>query len=659
MPRTAFSRSHSYNPRITSDQLSEDVLAYVKGFNSASPNDAVPDDQLTYASDARISSTGRYSTRQGANFYSVALGQTQDTSQTSTSGAADKTINETSWLAAKFTAGTTGRLTRVDVRLKNASTATGTVMVKIYSDSSGSPGTLLATSSIASADITSSYQYLIARFIEAPVVASGTSYWLISHVQANGTNTYSWSSTTNATTAKSSADSGASWSTTTHDLNFKTYVSTNSPVLGLYRTRKSDGSKKNLIAHGTNLYTITDLDGTTSSIKSGLSASATKYRFAQVNDVVYYVNGFDAPRKWDYTTESAVGGSPAVATNIIQHKGLMFYVDAADPNKIFYSNFADYETFTSTDFFYVPAPKTADPITALGVLNDALTIWTRQNKYTLFGSDNSTFQLTQSPGRKGTFTQESMAYDLSRNVAYFLSDDGIYETNGNTDKLLSAPIDNKIQEILESNPANTVLGLHNNRLYVFYTPSGESANSKCLVYNLNYECWESEDTATYFNHVASLFGEKDEWFLGSSLVGASYYGEKPSNDYDNLGKPLSWEIRTKYMHWKKPSIDKEVRQWVPRFLAQSDSYNVTCQYDTDFRNSPSGESLNVQGVGETWGGGALFGDGSMYGREQLREGDFSIPGQYGYIQIRYKHEAARQPIDFMGHYLRVQVRKKR
>jgi hypothetical protein len=48
-----------------------------------------------------------------------------------------------------------------------------------------------------------------------------------------------------------------------------------------------------------------------------------------------------------------------------------------------------------------------------------------------------------------------------------------------------------------ANKRNTVLELHNNRLYVFYTPNGESSNSRCMVYHILYGIWESDDTRAY------------------------------------------------------------------------------------------------------------------------------------------------------------------
>src|SRR6185369_14495634 len=146
-----------------------------------------------------------------------------------------------------------------------------------------------------------------------------------------GSGSYNWSSTTNATTAKTSSNQGGSWATTSYDLNAKTYVSTDSAYLGGMRYTPSNATAKTVIAHGTNVYTVSDVDGTTTSIKSGLSGSATEYNFAQSNDVLYYCNGQDAPRQWDGTTESAVTNAPATSKFITFHKNRMWIVDITNP----------------------------------------------------------------------------------------------------------------------------------------------------------------------------------------------------------------------------------------------------------------------------------------------------------------------------------------
>lgn len=636
-------------PRVVPLPLDKmELLDYSKGINSYEANDVLPENNLRVANDARISTLGRYTTRKGNNFYSVPAGETLSTQQTSVTGASEQSITLTTQFGAKFSAGSNGRLSKVALNLRNTASGTGAIIVQIQSDSSGSPsGTVLASSSVPAASPTGSLAYIDVRFIEAPTVVSGTSYWIICYVQDDGTNDYKWSSTTNATTAKTSIDSGLTWSATTYDLNYKTYISTDSPTLGLYRAYKSDGTKKTLIAHGTTVYSISDVDGSLTTVKSGLTANG-KYYFETGNDVVYYVNNQDAPRKWDFTTDSSNPGTTTISSNIILFKDQMMYMDKSAPNRIFFSDKTAFESFTSTNFLYVPSPKSADNLAAWGVLNDNLFIFTRRTKWALSGSDLSSFVLRRSTGLKGTYTQDSVQF--TRNYCYFCSDDGIYRFNGATDELISKDITDEYAAI--TNKAGITTSLANNRFYVFYTPPGGAVNSKCLVYNINYGSWESIDQNQYINLscVWNNANDNSELILASSVIGAAYYAEASSNTYNNLGKQLEFDIRTKYEFFENPASKKRVKRWYPRFAASAGAFNVSCQYDKDFANSPTTIPTSLASSGATWGGGSLWG-AFTWGASATVNPRISIPGRAKYIQLRIKRTAVNNPVDFYGHTL--------
>jgi hypothetical protein len=631
--------------------------------NSFLSNDSLPlknggTNMWRLAQNARIPTLGDYETRKGFDFHSDAAGETADASQTSTTGAADQAVSNTVRIAKKVVFSTTGRCTRLDVNLKNSASATGTVMVELWSDSGGAPSEMLARSSVAASDIDTSYAYEIARVAEAPSVTA-TTYWCVAYVQTTGTGSYYISSTTNASTGLTSTDSGTTWSAASVDFNVKAYLSTTGGTLGLHRAYKSDGTSKTLFAHGTTLRSVSDATGALTSIKTGLDASATKYRFTGVNDTVYYVNGYDGLRKWNFTTESQV--STTDYTLICEHKGMLFLVTADDPNKLVFSNFADYETFTSTDFIYVPSPKTGDPITALVSLNGYLLIFTRYKKYILTGSDNATYTLEEAPDKKGTYTQETVTHD--KNFVYYLSDDGVYRSNGSEAQLMS---EGAYQEIIDiSSKEDACLAVNKGRLYMWYKSPSSSANDVCRVWNLNFgqgstDCLESYDTDAYVARAVTAFNDDDDFIVASSLVGQAFYQEQSSNDNTNLGGDIDFLLQTHYMTFDNPGSLKEIRYWNPRFDSQSGNYTVDCQYAYDLRdNWTTQSSPNLQGSGSTWGGGETWGGDATWGTTAETQSQLYVPGEYRRIALRYKHYATRQPVGFLGHTLKIQVRRMR
>lgn len=651
-------------PRVGSGEQTLEINDYSLGYNSFVSNDKFPlkngaSNWWRLAQNARIVTLGEYETRKGFDFHSNAAGETQDQTQTSTTGAADQSFNTVDRLAQPWTAGATGRLTKYEIRIKNDASATGTIIVEHWTNSSGSPGALVSRSSIAASSPTGSYAYLTARFADAPTVVSGTTYWIVAYTQTTASGSYKWSSTTSASTAKTSANSGTSWSSTSFALNFRTHYATSGGLKGLHRAYKSDGTSVTLFAHGTVLYSVNNVTGALTTVKSGLNSSATHYRFVTVNDIVYYINGFDGLRKWDFSTESQVLSTNY--THICEHKGLLFLVRKDDPNRVDFSNFADYEIFDSTDFVYVPSPKTGDPTTAVLPLNGYLLLFTRNNKYILSGDDNATFSLDEAPDQKGTYSQETVTAD--KNFAYYLSDDGMYRSNGSEAQLLS---ENNYHDILSlSNKDSACTVVNKGRLYLWFRSPGSGENDSCYVWNLNYDsgssnCVESKDTKAYVTRAVSAFRDSDDLLTGSSLIGQVYWQEQSSNDYTNLGGDIDFLLQTHYMMFSSPAVLKEIRYWEPRFGAQSGNYSIACEYASDLRDNwqvVNGGTVNVQGSGYLWGDSGTVWGSFIWGATAETQAHMYVPGEYRRIALRYKHYATRQPHSFLGNTLVVQTRR--
>jgi hypothetical protein len=631
-------------------------LDYSLGLNTYVSNDVVKENQLVVIKNSRFSTLGRLTTRRGDDFYSVPAGETLDTVQTTITGAADQTVGLVNWKAAQLIPGTSGDLTRIDLNLKTG-TGTGPVIIEVWSNAAGAPGAKLAQSSVYASAISAGYGYIVARFVDAPALVSGTTYWIVAYIQDDGTGLFNWSSTTAATTSLSSVTSGVSWGATSYALNFKTYLSTDGGVKGLFRAYKSDGTKVSLLAYGTTLSTVNDNTGALTNIKTGLSGSATDYYFQVVNDIVYYANGFDAPRKWDFTTEAATGGSPGVARNLILHKNQMFYVDATDPAKLYWSDIGSFESFTSTNFLYVPSPKSADPITGLVVFNDNLYIFTKRTKWQLQGADSTSFVLRKATGLKGAPNQECIR--ATRSAIYFPSDDGIYSFNGGVDTLISGDTTNNFMQIADVTKCCAAIA--NNRYYLFYPPSGAPKSTEAFVYNINYKSWESIDTSAYIARTSVWAGAADsgQLIVASNIVGAAYYAEAATNLFDIMGKKIDFEIRTKYEHFNHPESKKRIKRWYPRFAAETGSYNVGLQYDKDFADTPSSfpTAVGLQGVGITFGGGHTFADGSVFGISSLINPRLNIPGTQRYTQFRVSRSGVNNQVEFEGHTVLFEVRR--
>lgn len=642
-------------PTVTTAKSQTKDYEFKKGLNTNLSNDDVPADNWVYATDVRETQIGKWETRKGSDLWSVPVGEAVNVQENSTTGASDASFSTTSYIAQKLTAASTDRLTAIDINLRKVTGATGTVVVALYSDVSSSPGVELARSTIAAASITTSYQYLKARFASCPDITNTTAYWVVIYAQS-GTGTYQVSATTNSTNAKTSTNSGQTWTGQSYSLNAKLYTATASGVKGLIRVKRPNGTYYTFFAHGTSVYSVDEGTGVVTAVDTGLDASSTYCEFSFVSDVLYYVTGLQKPRKYDFTTASEITTAPENAALIIAHKGVLFFISALDVTKMYYTNFAKYDTFTSTDFIYVDAPKTADPVTALARLNGNLYPITRNNKFILYGSQNATFRLDEAPGQKGTFSQKSVVVD--QNFMFLASDDGIYRYNGAEEKNISANVLNLWTSL--DNKENAVLELHDNRLYVWYTPNGQSYNSECLVYNVLYDIWESLDTKAYVARAYARFETTDKFLQGSNRVGMVVVAEESTNDYNVLGEPLTFELRTNYNHYDSPAQFKRAPLYRPHFDTQSGNYALQVGYAKDYNDSPTYSDVSLQGGGATFNAGYTFNSGVVFGSiSQINplDNSITIPGEWRRLQLRYKHYAAREPVSFDGHVLTIETQR--
>lgn len=637
----------------TARRAQEKIVSTFLGLNTTYPYTQLKDSESPYFYNVRLyarNATDRrvaVGTRKGPGFYSVPLGETVDQQQTSTTGAANQSVGTSVWYAKKFTAGASGRLTKVDIRIKTESSPTQHLIVAIYSNSGGSPGTLMATSSILSSSITGSYAYVSSRVIEAPPVTSGTSYWVVGYMQTGGSGSYNWSSTTNATTAKTSSNQGGTWSATSYDLNAKTYVSTDSKLLGGIRYTPSNATAKTVIAHGTNVYTVSDVDGTTTSIKSGLSSSATDYYFSQSNDILYVTNGQDVPQQWDGTTWSAVGGSPPTSKYNIFHKNRWWLVDTTNPTKLVFSDLGTYDTYTSTNFIYAPAPKSGDPITGLAVFQDNLVVFTRKTKYVLFGDDPGNFILRQSSGKKGAVNQDVIAADP--NYIYFLADDGVYRYNGSSDELMSDPVQTEVDNIADKTKCSAVV--HNNYYRLYYPMTGSTTNDSCIIWDSLNKFW-LRDSNTFINK--PFVNESNILIEGSSRVGAVYLAEQA---YSDLGKPIVFKYWTKYFGDGLHKLF--LRRIIPSVRLQTQPYSLSVKLDMDQLNTTSITStIAAQATGKTWGSGYLWGTSGITWGSATVSTPKPIAGTEAYWhQIRFEQVGVDTPVEILSYILQFRSRR--
>jgi len=165
----------------------------------------------------------------------TALAGTLDQQQPNGEGASLQ-IQNTQSLAQTFTAGLTGGLDQVDLKLSGTG-PTQPLIVEIRNSTAGSPGgTVLASGSIPTSAAPAVTAFVSLGFATPPPVAAGTQYAIVAYTAAANPNRWDWVvDATNpypggTSNFQAASPPGPTWTSQSgSDLSFKTYVLTPSP----------------------------------------------------------------------------------------------------------------------------------------------------------------------------------------------------------------------------------------------------------------------------------------------------------------------------------------------------------------------------------------------------------------------------------------------
>lgn len=653
-----------FNPRRSFIQTSKEQLIpttyyELSGLNQYTPDESTGENETPYAKNFRIMNPDDQNKRSAITkrlghkkLSEVAGGDTLHTSITSTAGASTKSVTTTTWFAEKFTTASVGRVSKIELNMLNDASGTGPLIIELRSDSSGSPSsTVLATTSIKNPSFTAVAAYIEALMIEAPKLATSTDYWIVAYIQYNGTNNYKWTSTTNTTTAKTSTNSGSTWSAANVSLNFKIYYATEAPVLGVYRWYPKNQAYTQLYAANQNVYSLNETTGAVTSIKSGLSAGAKYTKFVGVNNKVYYTNREDRIQIWDGTTASALS-TVAFATDLSVFANKLWVLEA-NTNRIVWSNLGSFETFATNDFVYIPAPYSSDEPTGLVPFQGNQIVFTRNTKYFLYGNDIASISLRETTAPRGCVGP--MAYVVAENQLYYLSDDGVYRFNGGTDQLISK----RVQPIIDSiaNKETSQLIYDGRYLRLYYRSAGKGFANNCLIYDMVNRGW-LHDEDIYISSACVWNGGSDtnQLICGSSLLGRLFLGENGGSD---AGKPIAWEYRTKYRSNGQPSRKKQWKRLYTEFRTSDADAIVNIKVDTDYANSPIlSDTIALDGNGDEWGGGETWGSATaIWGGDAVAFKRFTVPGQARRLQLRLSETGADTDVEFLGYTTYIKMRR--
>lgn len=651
---------------MATSTTSADVMYQLRGLNMITPDQIIDDTRKTegqspYTINSRVflpqsTSDPRTSIqeRKGAGFYTIPVGETLSTQNTTTTGQSNQDVSYLTRVAQRFTAGATKRLTAIDMLMKY-NTSNDTVIVAIYSDVSGNLGTRLAISSLRRNDQIITYSYIKVRFPQAPLLTNATNYWIVVYTQEEAlTGSSHLSRTTTGANLMVSTDAGTSYSATTGSINFKTYLSDDGTIKGVWRRVQNNGTKETLFAHGTSLYRVTnESTGAIEAILTGLNASAKRYRFADLSGITYVVNGYDNIIKY------SGGGAPGITRvvndpvlfpipeNIKLWKNRVFYYNRDNPTRVYFSELAPaYDTIPNVNFFYVPEPTSPDPITGWETFQDQLVIFTKESKWLAVGDGSiGGTSLNQSPGgTKGAVSQESISRGETR-IFFWSIDGGGHYYDGARDVPITDPIQPEVGNMVELDSIDAIVTDREWRIY--YKPLGSSNHSRMLLRDLRYNEWLM-DTETYTRLPISWSLENNELVEASSVVGALYFGEV---DDSHLGSPIDFKYWTNYKKYTSGIAKDRVRTFRTIFKAPDRTISVLVGKDSDFDNDPNMKTVVLTASGILYDGGEVYGSPTaIYSKgSRVSQPKVSLSGRALNTQYRFEKYGAHTPVAIYGY----------
>lgn len=615
----------------------------LRGLNLITPDEIMPKGESPYTINSRMYARNDNETRvanrtrKGASRFSIPIGEALNISNIAAS-TGDIVINTTTATAQPFTPSSSGSLTKLELHLKKLVGASGHIIVEIYSNVSGLPGTMIAQGSILASTTTTSYQYLPAYFIDAPPLVSGTQYWVLVYLQDNGSGTYHWNKT--AATGAYSRVNGV-FTALGYSARYQTYLSTTSPVKGYY-ARYPSSATNNLIlfAQASKIYSFPKNTSVTTEVDTGLSTLAKYVRFEQIDDYSIWVNGEDPARWWDGTTLANLPNLPSTSPkNIIAWQNRLFAVTGS--TRYDFSALNEFTSWPAVNFFYVPSPKSPDQLAGHIIFQDNLVVFTHETKHIISGSDISTFTRRQAVGTKGAASQEVICTD--RNYIYFMADDKqIYRYNGVSDDLISDKIQTELQAIADITKVR--MQLYRNQLRVYYPKSPSSVNNQMMLYDLELKQWFM-DTGHLVAGSMELYLDNNELVEFSSLVGAAYYGETQGSD---LGKKLDWKYWTNYKAYGTGTAKKRIKRFRPIVRVVDSDYTMLVGKDMDFNNSPDMRNYAVNSTGAKWGA-FVWGVGTLWGGKKQVTNPSPMSGRGNFIQYRFERSGVETGVELYGY----------
>lgn len=369
---------------------------------------------------------------------------------------------------------------------------------------------------------------------------------------------------------------------------------------------------KMLAFAGANVYADSN-NGTFSAISTAFTDNCIPH-VSMYGDVAILMSDLDSPRKYDGTTEAALGGTPPNISFGVEHARKFFGAGVdANPDTLYYSDTDDAENWSTGDSGSLTvSPGDGDRITGLWSFMDRLIIFKGPNKgsiHVLEGLASADFDLRVLARGIGSVNQ-NLIFPYGNDIGFVWAD-GTIRTLRTTERFgnfevgsLSLDIDNGIMSnITTSSLKKGVAANLPQKGRVYFTLPVQANTTPNLLLSMDYRFMESEGRPRFstltltepFSVVRKTDPNdtnRDALYLGGSdgfirkLHGSNY-------NIDGGATAISAYARLPYMSYGQPFYTKHLAGVGAGIVAKGD-YNSTIGW---IRDSGSEQTASLDQAG--------------------------------------------------------------
>jgi hypothetical protein len=648
--QSAFGRAGRRRAPSSSTRSINDENYDLRGVNYIAPDQVMPPGETPFAINARRyadnedESAVAIRTRKGSVTLSDPVGQTEDATEEGTISG-DTPLTASDYYFIPFETTSAGALTKIELHLKKTPNTRGYVIIEIFSSSLDLPLTKIAQTSIAPNMIGTSYGDVSAHFMDAPTVTDETTYWIGVRLQELSVGTYYLAQVASGN-VHTSEDEGATYQAQTYGVRYKTYISTAGFIRGFEKRYPEVADNTTLFGLGSKLYRLDDSETVPVETGTDLLDGTNAIRMFTIDERTFLIDQENEIRWFDDDTilwdnvpnQPSANGVPVLGM-IFENR--LLTVPKGDQTRIDFTALYDFESWPVTNFFYPNQPLSPDHITSMVEFREGATIFTKEMKYTLTGSDIKTFQPTPHKGTKGAISHEAVA--VGKEAIYFIADDlNVYSWNGTNDTLISRKVSSELKKVLD--PKKIRLHLFNNQLRIYYNRNPDNdVNCMLLLDIVDGQWWK--DTGRDVMGSMEWTHNSNELVEFSSKAGWLFYGEK---GYSDLGKPISFKYWTSYKSYGSGAAKDRIKRFRPIVRPSQSSYHLNVGKDIDFQNRPRMRKWLVDSGGAKWGS-FNWGDGTTYGGSKVLDDTSPMSGRGKHTQYRFEHEVLENPVFLLGY----------